>query len=398
MYTSVMMDVTARPPVTMVKGHGAWLHDAGGKRYLDFVQGWAVNCLGHSPRLIAETLAAQASTLINCSPAFFNAPMLELATLIARHSGLDQVYFASSGAEANEGAIKLARKWGQKNRGIDLTTDRFEIITLQNSFHGRTLATMAASGKPQWEALFEPKVPGFVKVPINNIEAIRNAITPNTVAVMLEPVQGEGGVIPAHPEYLRALRQLTREQNILLIFDEVQTGMGRTGSLFAFQQADITPDILTLGKGLGGGTPLSALVARAEVSCFEHGDQGGTFSGNALLAAVGCAVFKAISQPDFLTEVNSQGDYLRSGLHALSAEFKLGEVRGGGLLVALEIPQQNAAAIANAAFAHGLLLNAPRAQVLRFMPALNVSRDEIDQMITRLRACLCDLEICAAQV
>jgi acetylornithine/N-succinyldiaminopimelate aminotransferase len=383
MYTSVMMDVAARPPVTMIAGEGAWLRDASGKRYLDFVQGWAVNCFGHSPRLIADTLAAQASTLINCSPAFFNAPMLELATLIAQHSGLDQVYFASSGAEANEGAIKLARKWGQRNRN-----GGFEIITLQNSFHGRTLATMAASGKPQWETLFEPKVPGFVKVPINDIAAIQRAITPNTVAVMLEPVQGEGGVIPAQPEYLRALRQLTREQNILLILDEVQTGMGRTGSLFAFQQAEITPDILTLGKGLGGGTPLSALVARAEVCCFEHGDQGGTFSGNALLAAVGCAVFKAITEPTFLAGVRNNGDYLRAQLRELSAQFQLGEVRGNGLLVALEIPQQNAAAIAETAFAQGLLLNAPRANVLRFMPALNVSRDEIDQMVERLRACL----------
>lgn len=383
MYTSVMMDVAARPPVTMMAGEGAWLRDASGKRYLDFVQGWAVNCLGHSPRLVVETLAAQASTLINCSPAFFNAPMLELATLITQHSGLHQVWFGSSGAEVNEGAIKLARRWGQKYR-----QGAFEIITLQNSFHGRTLATMAASGKPQWEGLFNPKVPGFVKVAINDIAAVERAITDTTVAVMLEPVQGEGGVIPAAPEYLRALRALTQQKNILLILDEVQTGMGRTGSLFAYQQAQITPDILTLGKGLGGGTPLSALVADNHCSCFEHGDQGGTFSGNALLTAVGCAVFNTVAEPAFLENVIAQGTYLRAHLAALAQEFDLGEVRGLGLLAAVDIPRHNAAAIAHAAFDLGLLINAPRANALRLMPALNVTTAEIDEMATRLAAAM----------
>lgn len=376
---SALMDITPRPDITMVAGDGAWLVDNHGKRYLDFVQGWAVNCLGHSPAVIAETLAAQAATLINCSPSFYNAPMLALADNIVKHSGLHKVFFTSSGAEANEGAIKLARRWGEKFKG-----GAFEIITLQNSFHGRTLATMSASGKPQWEPLFEPKVTGFRKVPINDLEAITRVITGNTVAVMLEPVQGEGGVIPASVEYLQALRELTRAHGILLILDEVQTGMGRTGSLFSFQRAGITPDIFTLGKGLGAGVPLAAMVASQAVSCFEHGDQGGTFSGTALMTAVGNAVFDIVSQPEFLANVNARGQYLRQTLQALSDTFALGEIRGEGLLAAIEVPQGNASAIAAEAFRQGLLINATRPTVLRFMPALNVTHAEIDEMAQRL--------------
>lgn len=380
---AALMDITPRPALTMVAGEGAWLTDNHGKQYLDFIQGWAVNCLGHSPAIIAETLAAQAATLINCSPSYYNAPMLGLAEQLAKHSGLHKVFFTSSGAEANEGAIKLARRWGEKFKA-----GAFEIITLQNSFHGRTLATMSASGKPQWEALFEPKVTGFRKVPINDIDAITAAINGNTVAVMLEPVQGEGGVIPAQAQYLQALRQLTRERNILLILDEVQTGMGRTGTLFAFQRAGIVPDILTLGKGLGAGVPLAAMVASNAVSCFEHGDQGGTFGGTALMTAVGNAVFAVVSQPEFLSNVVQRGEYIRHRLRALSAEFRLGEVRGEGLLVALEVPAGNAPAIAAEAFRQGLLINATRPHVLRFMPALNVSDAETDEMIARLRSTL----------
>jgi acetylornithine/N-succinyldiaminopimelate aminotransferase len=306
--------------------------------------------------------------------------MLELAQLLTEHSGLHKVFFASSGAEANEGAIKLARKWGAKHRD-----GAFDIITLQNSFHGRTLATMSASGKPQWEPLFEPKVRGFTKVPINDIAAIEKAIDPGTVAIMLEPIQGEAGVIPADIEYLRALRALATRRGILLILDEVQTGVGRTGELFAFERAGIEPDIMTLGKGLGGGVPLAALLARREVSCFDHGDQGGTFSGNPLMAAIGCAVFGAIAAPGFLQRVRESGEYLRAGLYKLSHELQLGEVRGAGLLLALEIPSNDADRIAAEAFALGLLVNAPRTHILRFMPALNVSRDEIDSMLDTLR-------------
>ncbi len=368
-----LMEVSTRPQRTMVRGEGSWLYDDSGRRYLDFVQGWAVNCLGHSPAIIANAIAQQANTLISCSPAYYNAPMLQLAQSLTELSGLQKVFFTSSGAEANEGAIKLARKWGEKFRD-----GAFTIITLQNSFHGRTLATMSASGKPQWETLFEPKVPGFIKVPINDIDAIAAAIDDRTVAVMLEPVQGEAGVIPATNEYLQQLRALTKERGILLILDEVQTGIGRTGSLFAFQRAGIAPDIMTLGKGLGGGVPLAALLAHRQVSCFDHGDQGGTFSGNPLMTAVGCAVLDIVAKPEFLRNVIASGEYLRAQLQSLAAEFSLGKVRGAGLLLALEIPRGNSKQIADAAFDNGLLINAAQANALRFMPALNVSVAEID--------------------
>ena len=260
---------------------------AEGRRYLDFIQGWAVNTLGHSPRPILDALARQAESLINCSPAFYNDRMIELSALLARHSGLHHVFLANSGAEANEGAIKLARKWGAKHRG-----GAYEIITMDHGFHGRTLAMMSASGKPHWEPLFEPKVSGFVKVPLNDIAAVEAAVTPRTVAVMLEPIQGEAGVFEATEPFLRDLRAFTRDKGLLLILDEIQTGIGRTGRLFGFEHAGIAPDIMTLAKGLGGGVPLAALVAHRDVCCFEYGDQGGTFCGNPLMAAVGCAVIE----------------------------------------------------------------------------------------------------------
>lgn len=379
-YCNALMEVTERPLVTMVSGKGSWLKDNHGKTYLDFVQGWAVNCLGHAPDLVQQAIAQQAGQLISCSPAYYNAPMMALAQLITQHSGMDKVFFASSGAEANEGAIKLARKWGSLHR-----QGAFEIITLHNSFHGRTLAAMSASGKPQWAGLFEPKLPGFTKVAINDIDAISAAITESTVAVMLEPIQGEAGVIAADVTYLKALRQLTQQKNILLILDEIQTGVGRTGSLFAYQQAGIVPDILTLGKGLGGGVPLAALVATQSVSCFDKGDQGGTFSGNPLMAAIGCAVLSEVAKPEFLQAVNKTSVYLRQQLACLSQALDLGNVRGAGLLLALELPSGNATAIAKKAFELGLLVNATRDNVLRFMPALNVSREEIDQMIAILK-------------
>ncbi len=378
-YCDALMEVTERPPVTMVSGSGGWLVDNSGKRYLDFVQGWAVNCLGHAPDIVAQAAAAQARTLVSCSPAYYNEPMLKLATLLAEMSGLDKVFFANCGAEANEGAIKLARKYGEKYRH-----GAFEIITLEHSFHGRTLAAMSASGKAAWKDLFEPKLPGFKKVPINDIAAIAQAIGPNTIGVMLEPIQGEAGVVAATREYLQALRKLTRERGVLLILDEIQTGIGRTGSLFAYQRADIAPDIVTLGKGLGGGVPLAALLATREVSCFDKGDQGGTFSGNPLTTAIGYAVLSAVAQPEFLRHVQTAGNYLREQLRRLSQRFSLGEVRGEGLLLALDIPAGNAERIAAEAFAAGLLINATRPTILRFMPALNVSIAEIDAMIESL--------------
>ena len=257
----------------------------------------------------------------------------------------------------------------------------YEIVTMDHGFHGRTLATMAASGKTQWEHLYEPKVSGFVKVPLNDLAAVEAAITPRTVAVMLEPIQGEAGVFEATIPFLRGVRGLTRERGILLILDEIQTGIGRTGRLFGFEHADIMPDIMTLAKGLGGGVPLAALVAHRDVCCFDYGDQGGTFCGNPIMAAVGCAVMEAVMQPGFLARVRQAGELLTGRLHALSARHACGEVRGMGLLQALDLKRDIAAEVAARAMERGLLLNAPRPDTLRFMPALTVSDVEIEQMI-----------------
>ena len=371
-----LMYIVDRPPLVMVRGEGSWLWDDRGTAYLDFVQGWAVNTLGHSPRVIVEALQRQAEQLINPSPAYYNAPMIRLASLLAAHSVFDRVFFTNCGAEANEGAIKLARKWGQLHRN-----GAYKIITLEHAFHGRTLATMSASGKPQWTNLYEPKVPGFPKVPINDLAAVAAAIDAETVGVMLEPIQGEAGVYPADNDYLRGLRRLTEERGVLLILDEVQTGVGRTGRLFAYEHAGITPDIMTLAKGLGGGVPLAALLAREEVCCFVAGDQGGTYNGNPLMTAVGCAVLETVLAPGFLDAVAATGHYLTTRLHAVSAELGLGEVRGRGLLLGWNIVRPVAGNVAAAAMAHGLLLNAPRPETLRFMPALTVTRAEIDQML-----------------
>ena len=252
---------------------------------------------------------------------------------------------------------------------------------MEHGFHGRTLATMAASGKDGWDKLFEPKVPGFPKVPFGDLAAVEAAITDQTVAVMLEPVQGEAGVIDAAYAYMSGLRALTHEKGILLIADEIQTGMGRTGTMFACEHTGITPDIMTLGKGLGGGVPLAALLAREAVCCFEPGDQGGTFNGNPLMTAVGLAVWNELSKPGFLGSVDAAGKYLAKGLDVLAAKHGFGAVRGRGLLRALDLKAPFAGDIAAAALDAGLLLNAPRSDSLRFMPALNVSHGEIDQML-----------------
>ena len=384
--TDALMWITQRPDLFFVRGEGSWLTDHRGKRYLDFVQGWAVNCLGHCPPQIQQALAEQAARLINPSPAFFNVPSARLAQRLVAHSGFDRVFFASSGAEANEGAIKLARKWGQQNKN-----GAHEIITFDNGFHGRTLATMSASGKPGWDRLFAPQVPGFPRATLNDLESVKARIGPATVAVMLEPVQGEGGVVPATPDFLHALRQLTEEAGILLIVDEVQTGMGRCGTLFAHTQAGIAPDIMTLGKGIGGGVPLSALLAREAVCCFEAGDQGGTYNGNPLMTAVGLAVLDTLLAPGFLADVAAKGDYLAAGLRTLAEDTGHAGERGSGLLRALLLADTRGPAIVEAARAlepEGLLLNAPRPNLLRFMPALTVSHAEIDRLLEQLRGLL----------
>jgi len=378
-----VMQITKRPPVVFTGGSGSWLKDSDGRTYLDFIQGWAVNTLGHSPPPIIEALRRQSEQLINCSPAFYNDKMVRLSALLAQHSGLHQVFLANSGAEANEGAIKLARKWGTKYRD-----GAYEIITFDHGFHGRTLAMMAASGKPQWEQLYAPAVAGFVKVPLNDLAAVEAAISSRTVGVMLEPIQGEAGVFEATDAFLRDLRTLTHERGLLLILDEIQTGIGRTGTLFGFQHAGVAPDIMTLAKGLGGGVPLAALVAHRDVCCFEYGDQGGTFGGNAIMAAVGCTIMDTVTAPGFLERVTVAGERLGNGLRALSRRHGCGEVRGRGLLRALNLKREDAASVVDRAMAEGLLLNGPRPDSLRFMPALTVSDEEIDRMLDILDAVL----------
>jgi len=384
--TNAVMFITQRPDVIMVEGRGSWLTDNNGKRYLDFLQGWAVNCLGHSNPGMIEALQVQAKKLINPSPAFYNEPMIGLSQLLTQNSCFNKVFFANSGAEANEGAIKLARKWGQLNK-----KGAFEIITFDHSFHGRTLATMSASGKPGWDTMFAPQVSGFPKADLNDIESVKKLVNDKTVAVMIEPVQGEGGVIPTTAEFMRELRQFTKDNNILLIVDEVQAGCGRTGTLFAYQHYGIEPDIMTLGKGIGGGVPLAALLATDAVACFVPGDQGGTYNGNPLMTAVGISVIQQLLAPGFLSEVKRKGELLKTELLALSSEFHLEGERGEGLLRALMLGKDVGAKLVDLArerSPEGLLINSPRPNLLRFMPALNVSDDEIRQMCAMLRELL----------
>ncbi|WZB74216.1 acetylornithine transaminase [Achromobacter insuavis] len=379
---NALMEITSRPDLVFVRGQGSWLEDHAGKRYLDFVQGWAVNTLGHSAPEMQKALLDQSKLLMNPSPAFYNLPSIELATRLTSASVFDRVFFANSGGEANEGAIKLARKWGQVNK-----KGAYKIITMNHGFHGRTLATMSASGKPGWDKMFAPQVEGFPKAEINDLESVRKLIDDQTVAIMLEPVQGEAGVIPATKEFMQGLRKLADEHKLLFIVDEVQTGMGRTGTLFAYQQSDVVPDIMTLAKGIGGGVPLAALLARQEVCVFSHGDQGGTYNGNPLMAAVGVAVFDALAAPGFMESVNARAKQLSEGLLALSAKYGMKGERGMGLLRALIMDRDDGPAIVEAArnlAPNGLLLNAPRGNLLRFMPALNVTAEEIETMLTQL--------------
>ncbi|AKJ70117.1 acetylornithine aminotransferase [Pandoraea thiooxydans] len=385
-----LMYITNRPETVFTHGKGSWIFDHTGKRYLDFIQGWAVNCLGHCNEGMIRALTEQAGKLINPSPAYYNEPMARLAGLLTKNSCFDKVFFTNSGAEANEGAIKLARKWGQKHPNA-AGGARFEIITFDHSFHGRTLATMSASGKPGWDKIFAPQVPGFPKAELNDIASVEKLIGPDTVAVMLEPVQGEGGVIPATREFMLQLRELTHRHNLLLIVDEVQTGCGRTGKLFAYELSGITPDIMTLGKGIGGGVPLAALLSTAAVAVFEAGDQGGTYNGNPLMTAVGISVIEQLTAPGFLENVTQLGNYLREQLLALCDTYGFEGERGEGLLRALLLGKDIGPQIVEKArnlSPDGLLVNAARPNLLRFMPALNVTREEIDQMIAMLKTVL----------
>jgi acetylornithine/N-succinyldiaminopimelate aminotransferase len=368
----------------MVRGDGSYLWDDRGKRYLDFIQGWAVNALGHCAVEVRQALNAQAAQLLTPSPAYHNRPQLELAERLTRASGLHQAHFASTGAEANEVAVKIARKWGRLHK-----RGACEVVTTHAAFHGRTLAMMAASGKPGWDALFPPNMPGFRRVAYGDSAAMRAAIGAHTVALMVEPIQGEGGVVVPERGYLSKLRRLADEHDLLLILDEVQTGMGRTGTLFAFEQEGTLPDVLTLGKGLGSGVPVSAVLASERASCLEVGDQGGTYNGNPLTAAVACAVFDTLSKPEFLAGVLERGAQLGAGLTKLGRRFGA-KARGRGLLWALELSSPRAEAIRDRCFERGVLLNAARPNILRFMPSLRVRSAEIEAMLNVLTATIAE--------
>jgi acetylornithine/N-succinyldiaminopimelate aminotransferase len=382
MTQTAFMQLIDRPPSPMVRGRGSYLWDERGQRYLDFVQGWAVNCLGHSPDVVDGAIKTQLARVTNVGPAYHNQPALALAERLAASSGLDRVFFLCTGAEANEGAIKLARKWGQKHKG-----GAFEVITTQESFHGRSLAMMAASGKPGFDTLFPPTMPGFRKVPFADVAAVAAAIGEQTVAVMVEPIQGEAGVVVPDAGYLHALRELCDERGLLLIADEVQTGFARTGPLYACQAEAVLPDIMTLGKGLGGGLPLSALLCRERVACFEPGDQGGTFAAHALLCAVGLAVLERLVDPREVARRATHAALLERALTSLADEHDI-ELRGRGFLWALVFDQPRAASVRERAFAAGLLVNAARPNVLRLMPSLEVSSAEIADMRTLLARAL----------
>jgi acetylornithine/N-succinyldiaminopimelate aminotransferase len=371
-----LMSTTERPDPVMVRGSGSVLWDKSGRAYLDFMQGWATNSLGHAALEVTRAITEQASLLVTASPALFNEPLLDLARRLSELTGLKQACLSCTGAEANECAIKLARKWGRLHRG-----GAYEIISTHGAFHGRTLATMAASGKPGWEALFPPNPPGFVKVPFGDVEAVRAAICERTAAVLVEPIQGEGGVVVPETGYLRQLRQLTSDLGILLVFDEVQTGVGRTGRLFAHEWENVTPDLLTVGKGLGGGVPIAATLAAEHACCFAVGDQGGTFHGAPLACRVALAVLDVVADSEFLASVRARGEQLGQGLGRLVARHGLVESRGRGLLHALQLGSPSAARVRHACLQRGLLVNAPAADLIRFMPSLRVSKQEVDQML-----------------
>ena len=379
------MVVNDRPNVRIVRGRASRLEDDAGRVFLDFIQGWAVNCLGHSPEVIRQALIAQADAVINVGPALYNAPALSLAAALAGASGLDRVFLANSGAEANEGAVKLARRWGQKHRA-----GAYEVITTTDGFHGRTMAMTCATGKAGWDSAFPPKVDGFPKVPYGDLAAIRASITDRTVGVMVEPIQGEAGVVMPEPGYLRGIREICDEAGILFLCDEVQTGLCRTGPRFAFQMEDVLPDILTLGKGLGGGLPVAALLAKENVACFERGDHGSTFGGNALMASAALAVVSTLLSPSFERTRAASSAKLEAALASVATTHGA-SLRGRGHLFAIVFDRPISTSIVARAFELGLLLNAPRPNVLRFMPALDVDDASIDEMAMLLDRAIRDL-------
>ncbi len=377
-----------RYPLVAASGEGCWLTDVDGNKYLDFLAGVAVNNLGHCHPKIVATLQEQAAKLIHCSNYYHIPSQIELAELICEHSFGDQVFFCNSGAEANEAAIKLARKYSTDT----YSKDRYEIITAKVSFHGRTLCTLSATGQEKIQLGFAPLIQGFKYVPFGDIDALKHSIGPQTCAIMLEPIQGEGGINVPPTGYLKAVRELCDANNLLLIFDEIQVGLGRTGSLFAYQQEDIEPDIMTLAKALAGGPPIGAMVSRHPyIDALGPGTHGSTFGGNPLVTAAAVTAMKVVLEDGVLANCQAMGDYLCQQLEKLKAKYSfIKTIRGRGLIIGMELSIDGGNIVTNA-LTRGLLINCTMGNVLRFVPPLIVTRKEIDQMIGILDGILAEI-------
>lgn len=382
------MKVFARYPLVLSYGQGAYVFDEAGKRYLDFLAGIAVNILGHAHPALVSAIADQAAKLIHCSNLYYTKPQAQLAAQLAELSGLSRVFLANSGAEANEGAIKLARKYAKT-----ISQDKVTIITAENSFHGRTLATLTATAQPKYQQGYEPLPGGFSYVPYDDIAALTTAVNAQTAAVMLEPIQGEGGIRIPSPEYLQAARNLCDQYGAVLILDEIQTGMGRTGKMFAFEHTGIRPDIVTLAKGLGGGVPIGAVLAAETVAAaFSPGDHGSTFGGNPLAAAAGNAVLSALHSEQLLANASKIGEYLVLKLRDLQIKYPqlITDIRGRGLMIGIELNRPGSELVA-AVMAKGALINCTAGNVLRLVPPLTITVAEVDELITILDSVLAEV-------
>jgi len=371
----------ARYPVLLVRGKGTRVWDLEGEEYLDFVSGLAVCNLGHCHPRVVKAIQEQAEKLIHVSNFYYIEPQIQLAFLLCKHSFADKVFFCNSGAEANEGAFKLARKCAKEKIG----KERYEIITMERSFHGRTLATLTATAQEKFHKGYEPLMPGFKYVPFNDIKALRNAIDSKTCAVMLEPIQGEGGVNCPSEGYLKSLREICDDAGLLLIYDEVQVGMGRTGKLFAYEHDGIEPDMLTLAKSLAGGVPIGALLIKKGIAdSFKPGDHASTFGGNPLATAAGVAAFTTMLEEGMLENCQKMGVYFLSQLEEIKKKFPfVKEVRGKGLILGMEL-KVDGSAIVREMLKKKILINCTMGNVLRFLPPLIVIKDEIDRVVWTL--------------
>ena len=384
----VHMNMFRRPPMTLVKGQGARVEDSDGKTYVDCVAGIAVDALGHGHPGLAEVIAEQAKSLIHVSNLYYTEPQINLAEMLVNASGLDKMFFVNSGAEANEGAIKLARKWGIQNRD-----GAYTILSTENSFHGRTMTTVAATGTPAYREPFGPPTPGFDFIAYNDFEALKEKVDAQTAAILLEPIQGEGGVNVPDDSYLQKVRELCDRENILLILDEVQTGCGRTGKMFAFEHYGIKPDIMTLAKGLGGGVPIGAVLANEKAAVFQPGDHGSTFGGNVLACAASAFVVDQILNQGVLETANARSEYMDKKIAELEdrSDLVIGQ-RGKGLLRAIILRDDIAADVVGKGISQGLLSNPVRPNAIRLMPPLTVTEEELDDAFGIIETVLQEFE------